>query len=61
MIEMLTQISDISTKNRAYNVPDFESYELIMFKILAQISDIATKIRNILNKRFKIWTKILEI
>ena len=62
MFEILTHIFDVSTTIQPYNVRDFNPhFELIMFVIQAQNFDISTKIRDILNKRFKLFTNILEI
>ena len=59
-MEILTQIFDITSKLRPYNVRDFDLYfELIMYKILSLI-DILTKIRDILDKILELLTKIFE-
>ena len=61
MLEILTQIFDISSKIRPYNVLDFDpNFGLIMYEILSLIN-ILTKIRNILNKMFEILTNIFKI
>ena len=62
MFEILTHIFDTSITIQPYNVRDFNPhFELIMLVNLAQKFDISTKIRDILNKRFKLFTNILEI